>query len=147
MSTGIILLQTNFTRKLVLIGVHLFVCLKSQALKPKDKAVCKLDLTACKQSKLIRQAYWQFQQHIKQQIYWHEVRPKSLDIRSRVAPTVGIKCKQVKLTVQTKWNWSIKSFIIISQYLDLHSFLSTPVEREKRKKFFLSLSHKKVFAF
>jgi hypothetical protein len=46
-------LQTNFTRKLVHVSVHFCFLFESQALKPKDKAVRKLDLTACKQVKLI----------------------------------------------------------------------------------------------
>ncbi len=33
----------------------------------------------------------------------------------RVAPTVGIKCKHLKLTSQTKWNWSIKHFYIVNK--------------------------------
>jgi len=37
--------------------VSIYFLFESQALKPKDKAVRKLDLTACKQVKLISQAY------------------------------------------------------------------------------------------
>ena len=36
-------------------------------------------------------------------------------MRFRVAPTVGIKRKHLKLTTQTKWNWSIKHFYIVDK--------------------------------
>ena len=54
----------------------------------------------------------------KLKIYRHKVR-SILEIRFRVAPTVGIKRKHLKLTTQTKWNWSIKHFYTVDKLANL----------------------------
>ena len=50
----------------------------------------------------------------------------------------------IKLTAQTKWNWSIISFLYNKPILVCIPFFSINLEREKRKKFILS-ARKKVF--
>jgi hypothetical protein len=82
--------------------VSIFLFEKS-SIVPKDKAAhSKLDLTACKQVKLNRQAYWRiFNRTSNWKHYRHKVRPNSLEIRSRVGANWQIKSKlQIRMTVR-----------------------------------------------
>ncbi len=45
-------------------------------------------------------------------------------------PTVGIKRKHLKLTSQTKWNWSIKYFYIVNKLANNNL---SPLEGERVK--------------
>jgi hypothetical protein len=62
-----------------------------------------------------------------QSTHRHKVR-SIYSLRLRVEPTVGIKCKQLKLTPQTKWNWSLKHFYIVYKLANKPFFL---LEKER----------------